>query len=153
MRKITKHLVLKSDERKQLLEIVRKGETKAKDILHANILLKLDEGQKSSLRPIQVAKNFEVSRETVREVKKRYLAGGLDSSLKRKKREKPPVEPKITGDVEARVIQIACSEPPKGYARWTLRMIADRAVKLEILNSLSNESVRQLLKKTNLSLT
>jgi len=153
MKRIRKHLVLGLDERKRLVGIVRNGEAKAKEILHANILLKLDEGQKNFLRPIEVAKNFGVSRETVREAKKRYLTGGLDSALKRKKREKPPIEPKITGAVEAKIIQIACSQPPSGFARWTLRMMADRAVKLEVLTSLSHESVRTLLKKTNSSLT
>jgi hypothetical protein len=73
--------------------------------------------------------------------------------LTRKKRETPPVEPKVTGEVEARIIALACTAPPEGYARWTLRMLADHSITLGHVDSLSHMSIKRLLKKQNLSLT
>ena len=73
--------------------------------------------------------------------------------LTRKKRETPPVDPKITGEVEARIIALACSQPPEGRARWSLRLLAEKSVELEILDKLSHSSVERVLKKTNISLT
>jgi hypothetical protein len=77
----------------------------------------------------------------------------LEETLRRKKRETPPVPAKITGDVEARVIALACSNPPKGYAKWTLRLLADQTVELGYVETISYVSVARILKKTNLSLT
>ena len=77
----------------------------------------------------------------------------LDAYLNRKKREKPPVPAKIDGEKEAKIIAIACSKPPEGRAKWTLRLIAEKAVELEIVDSLSHMTVHRLLKKRNSSLT
>ena len=73
--------------------------------------------------------------------------------MNRKKRKTPPVAAKVTGDVEARIIALACTDPPKGYAKWTLRLLADRSVKLGYVDSISHTQVGRILKKTNLSLT
>jgi hypothetical protein len=81
-------------------------------------------------------------------MKKDFNERGVDGFLLRKLRETPPVEPKITGDVEARVIQIACSEPPEGRDRWTVRLVASRAVEMGIVDSISTGSVCNILKKT-----
>jgi hypothetical protein len=73
--------------------------------------------------------------------------------LQRKKRETPPVEAKITGEVEAKIVALGCSQPPEGRARWTLRLLAEKAVELEIIGEISHSSVGSVLKKHNLSLT
>jgi hypothetical protein len=79
--------------------------------------------------------------------KKAYAERGIEAALKRKKRETPPVKPKITGEVEAHIIALACSEPPKGYAKWSLRLLADKAVELEYIDEISYVSVGAVLKK------
>jgi len=81
-------------------------------------------------------------------MKKDFLNLGIKEFLHRKERETPPIPPKITGEVEARIIQIACSEPPKGRSRWTIKLIAKRAVELHIVDSISTGSVCEILKKT-----
>ena len=78
---------------------------------------------------------------------------GLEATVFRKKRATPPVPPKVTGDVEAHIIALACSEPPEGYSKWTLRLLADKCVELNYAESLSHVTVSRVLKKTNLSLT
>jgi len=95
-----------------------------------------------------------ISVTTITKVKKDFFAAeDVKAFLQRKKRATPPVEPKITGDVEARIIALACSEVPAGCSRWTVRLIADKSVELQIVDSLSFKSVQRLLKKRNLSLT
>ena len=89
---------------------------------------------------------------TVQRIRKLYAMDGFNAALKRKKRKTPPVEPKITGDVEAHIIAMACSEPPKGFAKWSLRLLADKAVELEYIDKISYVSVGTVLKKHNLSL-
>jgi len=101
----------------------------------------------------EISKRLDVSVTTITKVKKDFLAAeDINAFLQRKKRNTPPVEPKITGDVEARIIALACSEVPEGCARWTLRLLADKSVELQIVESLSFKSVQRLLKKHNLSL-
>lgn len=91
---------------------------------------------------------------TVTNVKKDYLAAeNVTAFLQRKKRVTPPIEPKITGEIEARIIALACGEVPEGRARWTLRLIAEKSVELQIVDSLSFKSVQRILKKHSLSLT
>lgn len=82
-------------------------------------------------------------------VRKTYALFGLEAAIFRKKRVKPPTEPKITGEVEAKIIALSCSEPPVGRARWALRMLADKAVELGYIESISHESVNHVPKKTN----
>ena len=91
-----------------------------------------------------------VSQGTVSNIKKRYFAGGLREALH--DRPRPGRPPKITGDVEAHLIAQVCSEPPEGHERWTLRLLADRLVELELVESISHVAVGKRLKKTNLSL-
>jgi hypothetical protein len=85
----------------------------------------------------------------VANVRQRFVEEGLESALGRKKRETPPIPKKIDGEKEAHLIQIACSQAPEGYARWTLQMLADKMVELEMLNSVSASTVQRTLKKTN----
>ena len=91
-----------------------------------------------------------VSQGTVCNIKKRYFAGGLDGALFDKPR--PGAKPKIDGEVEAHLIALSCSDPPEGYARWTLRLLADKLVRMEVIDSISHVAVGDALKKTNLSL-
>jgi len=142
-------VILNHQERSRLLKLVSKGTESARRILHANILLAADENSSKKLSEKEIAEQFHVNFQTVHTVRKRHSTSGLDVALGRKKRETPPVPAKITGDVEARIIALSCSEPPDGYSRWTLRLLAGKAVELQIINSISHEAVNQLLKKTN----
>ena len=90
---------------------------------------------------------------TVQIIRKLYAEGGIDAAIKRKVRKAPPVQPKITGDVEAHIIAMACSQPPKGFAKWSLRLLADKTVELGYIDGISYVSVGTVLKKHNLSLT
>lgn len=153
MPKVTFVVNLSEAERNKLLKIVSSGTASAKRILHANILLALDVNNPDKVSSPVAAERFHVHRQTVQTIRKEYATNGLEAALSRKKRAKPPIDPKLTGDVEARIISICCSEPPPGYARWTLRLVAEEAVKMEIVPSISHVSVGRILKKTNLSLT
>jgi transposase len=94
-----------------------------------------------------------VSNRTIEHLKKRFVEEGLDSALERKQREKPPREVTFDGAFEARLIAMACSDVPEGYRRWTVRLLADKAVELSFAESVSHMTVQRVLKKTNLSLT
>ncbi len=142
------HVRLSQDERNILLNLVSKGSASAKSIMHANVLLTADEnntsGQKSE---VEIAEMFHVNKQTVHTIRKRYSEKGLEAAIGRKKRETPPVEPKITGEVEAKIIALSCSAPPTGRSRWSLRLLADKAVELQYIDSISHEAVGRLLKK------
>lgn len=142
------HVRLTKNERSVLLGIISKGSTSAKEIMHANILLAADENH-SRVRQseIEIADLFYVNQQTVHTIRRRYSEAGLDAAVCRKRRDTPPVEPKITGEVEARIIALSCSTPPKGRSRWSLRLLADKAVELQYIDSISHEAVGRLLKK------
>ncbi len=148
MPKIKYHVCLSEKERKKLLNLISKGTATAKSIMHANILLAADEnspnGKKSEDR---IAELFHVHKQTVHTIRKTYSEKGLDAALGRKRRETPPVEAKITGEVEAKIIALSCSTPPAGHARWSLRLLAEKAVELQYIDSISHEAVGRLLKK------
>jgi hypothetical protein len=149
-----KHIVLSNEERKELKQFSTTGVRNIRLVNRAKIILALDtsEGRKAETQE-SIIKRVEVSRQTINEVKRDFLsAQSVSAFLQRKKRETPPVEPKITGEVEARIISIACSKPPLGYARWTLQLIADKCVKLQYIDSISHTSVGFFLKKANLNL-
>lgn len=110
-------------------------------MLHARILLKADE----EMIDEQIAEHLNVNVRTVERVRKRCALEGVCAALNRKKH--PPRAPKFDGQVEARLVQLACSEWPKGRQRWTLRLLADKLVELEIVDSISHETVRQRLEK------
>lgn len=117
--------------------------------MHANVLLALDESNGVRRREYDIAEQFSIHFQTVHTIRKKYATQGLDATIGRKKRETPPIAAKITGDVEARVIALSCSEPPPGHSKWTLRLLADRVVEMAIVDSISYVSVGQILKKTN----
>ena len=148
MPKVKYHVRLSPKERKTLLDLVSKGTASARAIMHANVLLAADENNPSGkLSEMEIAKLFHVHQQTVHAIRKRYAQDGLSAAIDRKKRETPPVERKITGEVEAKIIALSCSSPPQGRSRWSLRLLADKAVELNYIDSISHEAVGRLLKK------
>lgn len=143
---------LDEDEREQLADLVKKGKRKvaAKKRLHAQILLKADEGAAGpAWTDARVAEAFDVHPRTVHNVRQRFVEEGLEAALRRKKQVRPSRRRLLDGEGEARLIAIACGAAPEGRTRWTLHLLADRLVELNIVESISHETVRQTLKKTN----
>jgi hypothetical protein len=148
-----KYIVALSDsERQELRKLTKGGVSSARTILRANVLLMLDTGAKQKQSVKEIARVLSTTATTVQTVKTSYCRQGLDAALNRKRRETPPVPAKITGDVEARIIALRCGDPPDGYSRWTLRLLADKAVEMEIVDAISYVSVGSILKKTNFAL-
>lgn len=143
---------LTNEERDELNDLVKKGKRQAYKIKHANILLSVDaDGQ--NFTDEEVAKLFRCHQNTVRNVRQRFVEQGLQVALERKKQEAASRQRILDGEKEARLIAIACSKPPTGKARWTLKMLADELVIQEVVDSISDQSVRRTLKKMNLNLT
>jgi hypothetical protein len=117
--------------------------------MRAKVLLNLDENRETPLKAADAAKKSKITRETVYLIRKQFCAEGLESTVNRKKRERPPVPPKVTGEVEAHIIATACSAAPEGKSRWTLQMIADKIVLSGVVESIDKETVRRTLKKRN----
>ena len=138
---------LSATERKRLAKIVKSGRMPARTILRANIILAVDKNGKKPMTVQEAAIAFNTSATTVQNVRTCYGERGLDATLNRKKRETPPVEAKVTGEVEAHIIALARGEAPEGYAKWTLRLLADRSVKLGYVDSISHTQVGRILKK------
>ena len=101
----------------------------------------------------EIADAYHTTPTTVQTVRTSYCENGLEATINRKKRETPPIPAKVTGEVEAHVIALACGQPPNGYSKWTLRLLAERTVELGYIDSISHVTVSTILKKTNLSLT
>ena len=137
---------LTPEERKKLIAVVSKGRNKALVIRRAHILLKSDEGKTDD----EIAGMFYIDPDTVHRVRKSYSQLGLSETLAGKAY--PEQEPHLSEKQEAHLIALACSDPPPGFARWTLVMLAQQLVKDGVVASISPESVRLALKKTNLSL-
>jgi len=148
-----KHIVkLSETERSQLKELISSGIASARQIRRAYILLKSDSSERGPAWGYQaICEAFDVSSPTVYNVRKNYLAGGLERAVLRKQPERV-YERRLDGEGEAHLIALACSDPPDGYERWSLRLLQDRLVRLEIVESISHETIRQTLKKTSSSL-
>ncbi len=143
---------LEPQEREGLERLVRVGKAAAYKIRHANMLLMADaEGR--GWGDETIAQGLGVSVGQVEHLRKRFVERGLDACLERKKQERPSIEPRFDGESEARLIALACGKPPGGRQRWSLRLLADKAVELRIVESASHETVRQTLKKTRSSRT
>jgi hypothetical protein len=139
---------LSSAEREQLEEFVRKGKVAAYKILHANILLNVD-AEGPSWNDEQAAVAFHCNPNTVRNVRQRWVEEGLESALNRKKQATPSRKPLLDGAGQARLIALSCSPPPPSSSRWTLKLLGDKLVELKIVKSISQDTVRRVLKKTN----
>lgn len=146
---------LSEDQRKELETFAKNGVHNAHLITRARTILALDRtNKKDHLRIGRICEQVNLSRQAVYDIRADFFAAkSISAFLTRKKRETPPVAAKITGEVEAHIIALACSEPPKGCARWTLRLLASKAVELSFIESLSFKSVQRVLKKHNLNLT
>lgn len=145
-----RHIHLKDNERKELEQLIKSGTHSARVIARARTLLLLDrsEGKKRTIKEVVEASMH--SQGTVSNLKRRYFSEGLAGALYEKPR--PGAKPKIDGEVEAHLIAFVCSDPPEGRERWTLRLLADQLVSLELVDSISHVAVGNALKKTNLSL-
>jgi transposase len=148
-----KHIICLSEEQRQSLQqLIKAGHAPARQILHAQILLKVDEspvGPNWSNKQIQEA--FGAVESTVWRVRTRFLREGLPAAVERRAQPDRPEKRKLTGEHEAHLIALACQKPPDGRERWTLRLLADKLVELEIVEDVSHETVRMTLKKTNSS--
>lgn len=138
---------LKRRERRKLEQLVRKGMAKATEIRRANILLKAD-ANGPRWTDERITEAFGCSRQAVANVRRRHVERGLEGALKRKKQDSPSRARILDGKGEARVLALACSQAPGGRNRWTLRMLANRAVELKIADEISYETIRRTLKKT-----
>jgi len=142
-----KHEVhLPAQERKTLLNLISKGRNKAAVIRRAHILLKVDEGKPDA----EISDILYVSEQTIRRTRLRYAQEGLQAALEDQPR--PAPEPKLTEAQEARLVALTCSSPPAGQARWTLELLVKQLIRDGVVVSIAPETVRLLLKKTNLSL-
>jgi len=139
---------LTSDERKRLKVLVSKGRTQAYKIKHAHILLKAD-ADGPAWTDEAIAEAFSCHKRTVEGIRKRFVLQGLEAALERKKRATPPRERILDGEKEARLIALSCSQPPQGRSRWTLELLADKMVELNIVDHISYQTVRRTLKKTS----
>lgn len=142
---------LTDDERAQLSELVNKGTAQAYRIKHANILLRID-ASGAGWGDEQAARAFGCHVNTVRNVRQRLVEEGLAAALERKKQETPSRERILDGECEARLIALACTEAPAGRAKWTMRLLAEALVELDVVEEVSRETVRRTLKKMNCSL-
>lgn len=140
---------LTADERERLNELLRKGKSPARMQLRARILLKADEAEGGpAWNDTQIAEAFGTYPIMAYRVRQKLVEEGLDAVLARKRREVPPTARVFDGDKEAKLIALACSKPPKGHARWSLSLLADKVVELEIVEQASRSTVGLVLKKT-----
>lgn len=146
-------VTLTEEERKMLGELTSKGEHKSQKILDALTLLGCDEGEFQEKRSTneEISRVLKTSMRKIDRVKKRFVEEGLDVALNRRKGSRVYVK-KADGDFEAHLVALSCSAPPEGFARWSLRLLADKVVELDYIDSISHEAVRRVLKKTKLSL-
>jgi hypothetical protein len=143
-------VALSEDERNTLVELTSKGKQRSQKILDALILLGCDEGDFQIERSTneEIARVLNISMRKIDRVKKRFVEDGFDVALNRRKRSRIYAN-KADGEFEAHLIALSCSEPPDGFARWSLRLLADKVVELNYIDSISHETVRRILKKRN----
>ena len=146
-------VTLTQDERKYLGVLTSKGKHKSQKILNALILLGCDEGEFQVKRSTnkEISKVLNISMKKIDRVKKRFVEDGLDITLNGRKGSRIYAK-KVDGDFEAHLVALSCSEPPKGFARWSLRLLADKVIELDYIDNVSYETIRQVLKKTRLNL-
>jgi transposase len=145
-------VTLTAEERQQLHELIAAGKAAAQKLTHARILLKADAAPGGpAWTDERIAEAVEVSIATVERVRQRFVELGLEAALARKMRDRPGRERTLDGRAEARLIAVACSAPPAGRKGWTMRLLADKLVELEVVDTISDETVRRVLKKTRSS--
>ena len=146
------HVTLTDDERTTLRDLLSAGKAPARALTHARILLKADESPDSpAWSDEDIRQALDVGLSTVARVRERFVELGFEAALERRKPRREYAH-LVDGECEAHLIALACSAPPQGRQRWTLRLLADKLVEREYIDSISHETVRQVLKKTNSSL-
>lgn len=142
------------DEQNKLHAICATGKASVRLIQRAHILLSADENRPGGkLTDSNIAKELYIHTGTVYKVRKSFTEKGLKATLERKKRTTPPTAPKVTGELEAKIIALFCSEPPAGRSRWSMRLLASQAVELQYIDSISYDTVDRIIKKAKLNLT
>lgn len=150
---------LDADERARLSDLISKGKAAAKTILKARILLKADQGEADQgevgegWSDAAICKALDTNVTMVERVRAKLVEEGLDAVLTRKKRETPPIAPIFDGEKQAQLIALACSEPPAGFARWTIRLLAEAVVERQIVPAAHHNTIGRALKKTSSSRT
>ena len=146
------HIKLEADEHKKLSKLAGSQKAAALKVQRARAMLAMDCGENGPAQSDpQAAAISGLSVRSLERLRRRVCEVGPLGALERKVRLTPPVEPKVTGEVEARMVQIACSQAPEDCARWTMKLIAERLIELEVVESISSETVRTTLKKTTLN--
>ena len=142
-------VTLTPEERQALADLIAAGKAAARKLAHARIVLKADAAPGGPAWPDgRIAEAVEVSIDTVERVRQRFVEQSLEAALGRKKQDRPSRERKLDGRGEARLVALACSAPPAGRQAWTLHLLADKHVELRVVDTISYETVRQVLKKT-----
>lgn len=145
-------VTLTAEERNSLQDSIAAKRTAAKKVIHARILLKADAGPAGpAWTDVRIAEALEIDVSTVERLRQRFVEQGFEAALERKKQDRPSRQRTLDGKAEARLIALACSQPPPGRVRWTLRLLADKLVELEIVPTVATETIRRTLKKTNSS--
>ena len=144
-------VTLEKSEREELSSITTKGSHRSQKVLNALILLNCDEGEFNERRATGevIAEVLRISMRKVDRVKKRFVEEGFEAALGGRQGRRPTYLRKADGEFEARLVALSCGEPPEGHAQWSLRLLADRAVELGYIDTVSHETVRRVLKKTN----
>lgn len=150
-----KEIYLTPETQEYLQKIIKAGVHNSHVITRARVLLMLDRtGKTDHVRYKRTAENANISVQAVYNMRDEYLTNqDIESYLNRKKRDTPPRARKIDGKAEAQIIALACGEPPKGYSKWTVRLLRDKAVELHFVDGVSHMTIQRLLKKRNISLT
>ncbi len=141
---------LSADERSELQAFVKTGRVAAAKRNHAQVLLKADQGEFGpACSDAIIAEAVDLHTNTVKSIRQRFVEEGLNAALNRKRQKRPSRERKLDGKAEARLVALACGPPPEGRAAWTLRLLADQLVELEICDSVSHTTIWRTLKKTS----
>jgi len=143
---------LKHEEVVKIYKVLNAKETSKTVRRRCQVLLLLDENVGKAMGHDEISKRSQVSLKAIGETARSYSTKGLEYTLRRRVHAKPPVTPIVTGEIEARIVSLACSTPPEGYARWSIRLLTKRVIELEIVETIGRETVRRTLKKQNSSL-
>jgi transposase len=143
-------VTLTKQEREELLLITKGGVHNSKKVIHALILLNCDVGKFSQkVSNEEIARVLKIGDRTIDRIKKKFVEQGLEAALSNSSDTTRVYEKKTDGEVEAHLIALSCSEPPKGFSRWSLRLLADKMVEMQYIENISHETVRNMLKKTS----
>jgi transposase len=137
---------LTTDEKSELINYTQNGNHNSLKVRNSHILLNSDQGNPNKLTTNKIADFLHISVRTIERVKKRFVEEGIDVCLMRKISSSKPIK-KVDGEFEARLIALSCSEAPTGFAKWSLRLLADKMVELNYIESISHETIRRVLKK------